>query len=198
MHAAHSLTASHTIRGACVVGGMHGRGHAWQGSVHGRGVCMAGGVHGMGSMHGWGARGMHALNSWEPSSKRGYSIQFQAKILMCTCWGCIPIHQDPKVRHELVLLWGLQGFALLKNLQVLFLDLVYLFVTIFKDCHSKTSNPIPCCFGKRCLIPYPGQWNWCPSLRWEQIWSCRTAVGGGVEVDLVSMTCHVTSLIQVH
>ena len=31
--------------GACMVGGMHGRGHAWQGA------CMAGGMHGRG--HAW-------------------------------------------------------------------------------------------------------------------------------------------------
>ena len=79
--------------GACVVGSMHGRGHAWQG------VYMAGECAWLG-----GAHGMHALNSRQPSSKRGYSIQFQAKLLMCTCLGCIPFHQDPKVRHELVLL----------------------------------------------------------------------------------------------
>ena len=33
-------------RGACVVGGMHGRGHVWQGA------CMAGGVHGGEGMRG--------------------------------------------------------------------------------------------------------------------------------------------------
>ena len=29
-------------RGACVVGGVCGGGHAWQGGMHGRGACMAG------------------------------------------------------------------------------------------------------------------------------------------------------------
>ena len=29
--------------GACMAGGMHGRGCAWQDGMHGRGVCVAGG-----------------------------------------------------------------------------------------------------------------------------------------------------------
>ena len=36
------------VVGACVAGGMHGRGHAWQGGMHGRGACVAGGMHGRG------------------------------------------------------------------------------------------------------------------------------------------------------
>ena len=40
-------------KGACVRGGMHGRGvhgggHAWQGGMCGRGVCVMGGMHGGG------------------------------------------------------------------------------------------------------------------------------------------------------
>ena len=33
-------------RGACMAGGMHGGGHAWQEGMCGRGACMAGGMHG--------------------------------------------------------------------------------------------------------------------------------------------------------
>ena len=29
-------------RAACVAGGVHAEGHAWQGGMHSRGVCMAG------------------------------------------------------------------------------------------------------------------------------------------------------------
>ena len=39
-------------RGACMAGGMHGRGHAWQGCAwQGRVACMAGGMHGV--RHAW-------------------------------------------------------------------------------------------------------------------------------------------------
>ena len=38
------------MRGACVVGDMHGRGCAWQGECV-QGGCMAGGMHGIG--HAW-------------------------------------------------------------------------------------------------------------------------------------------------
>ena len=42
----HGREGGHAWRGACMVGGMHGRGHAWQGAcvvggIHGRGVYMA-------------------------------------------------------------------------------------------------------------------------------------------------------------
>ena len=37
--------------GACMAGGVHGRGHAWQGACMAGGVCVAGGVHGRG--HVW-------------------------------------------------------------------------------------------------------------------------------------------------
>ena len=60
--------------GACIAGGVHGRGcalwgHAWHGGVcgrggmNGKGVCVAGdGVYGDGGgMHGWG--GMHATHA---------------------------------------------------------------------------------------------------------------------------------------
>ena len=58
MRTARSVTSSRSIRrgyawqGACMTGGVHGGGHAWQGCVHGGGGCMAGGVHG-------GGYGMH-------------------------------------------------------------------------------------------------------------------------------------------
>ena len=51
--------------GACVAGGMHGRGCKWQGVCmvgrHGfhdvwQGACMAGGMHGMGGVHVWQER----------------------------------------------------------------------------------------------------------------------------------------------
>ena len=35
--------------GACMAGGVHGRGHAWQGACMAGGVCVAGGVHGRGA-----------------------------------------------------------------------------------------------------------------------------------------------------
>ena len=39
--------------GACMAGGVCGRGHAWQGAVHGRGHVWWGGMHGMGhALHG--------------------------------------------------------------------------------------------------------------------------------------------------
>ena len=46
------MVGGHEWQGACVVGGMHGRGcawwgHAWQRGIHSRGVCMAGDMHGM-------------------------------------------------------------------------------------------------------------------------------------------------------
>ena len=57
------------VAGACMDGGMCGRGCAWQGGMHGRGcawqgVCMVGGMHG-GGMHGRGHAwqgGMHAMH----------------------------------------------------------------------------------------------------------------------------------------
>ena len=30
------------VEGACVAGGMHGRGHAWWGGMHGKGACVVG------------------------------------------------------------------------------------------------------------------------------------------------------------
>ena len=46
------------MAGACMAGGMHGRGVCMaEGGVHGRGVCVAGGMHGRGGMCG---RGRHA------------------------------------------------------------------------------------------------------------------------------------------
>ena len=39
------LSVSHSVhRGACIVGGMHSRGHVWQGGMHGREVCAASGA----------------------------------------------------------------------------------------------------------------------------------------------------------
>ena len=64
-HSAHG-GGGRAWRGACMAGGVHGRGHAWWGcawqgacvaggmhggGVHGRGACLAGGVHGRG--HVW-------------------------------------------------------------------------------------------------------------------------------------------------
>ena len=57
------LSVSHSVHGgACMAGGMCGRGHVWQGAcvagdggVHGRGACMAGGHAWQGGMHGRGA-----------------------------------------------------------------------------------------------------------------------------------------------
>ena len=47
--------------GACMAGGMHGRGHAWQGGMRGMwgaciGACMAGGMYGSGE---GGMSGIH-------------------------------------------------------------------------------------------------------------------------------------------
>ena len=41
----------HALQGACMAGGMHGRGHAWWGA------CIVGGMHGKGGVHGGGMHG---------------------------------------------------------------------------------------------------------------------------------------------
>ena len=53
------------VVGACVVGGVHGGGHAWWGACMARGACVAGGHAWQGGMRGGG----HAFHS------RYYGIQ---------------------------------------------------------------------------------------------------------------------------
>ena len=64
------VAGEHVLWGACMAGGMHGRGHAWQGAcvvmgmhgmgaylawcVHGGGACVSGGHAWQGDMHGRG------------------------------------------------------------------------------------------------------------------------------------------------
>ena len=59
-------------REACVVGGVHGRGHTWQRGVCGREACMAGGMCG-GGVHGrghvwWGMHGRGACVTGETAT----------------------------------------------------------------------------------------------------------------------------------
>ena len=66
------LSVSHSVhRGACVAGGVHGRGQLWRGGVCDQGVCVW-----PGGMHGWGCalRGACMVGTCMTGDMRGRGV----------------------------------------------------------------------------------------------------------------------------
>ena len=138
------MAGRHAWQGACMAGGMHGGGHAWQGWHAWQGVCMVGGcvvvggMCGRGGMHGGGcmAGGVHGWgHAWQGGMHGGRGSCVVAG-------GCVEYDEIRSMRGRYTSYWN----AFLLNSEI---------VSIFGMFLS--------CWHKRSLLlhdPHEGPVNW--------------------------------------
>ena len=88
-------------RGACVAGGMCGRGHAWQGGMRGRGACVAGGMceRGHGGGHVWQGACMEGGYAWQGGMHGRYYEIWSMSGRYASYWNAFLLVHKREMKH---------------------------------------------------------------------------------------------------